>query len=75
MFSKWEWKFEEWKQNNMDNPDQEHVEKYIYDMNLMKKRLLERRRTLQLKVDQEEKATENPSSTSYHGNSLRGIDI
>ena len=39
----------------MNNPDQDHVEKYINDMNMMKNRFLERRRTLQQKVEQEEK--------------------
>merc|ERR1712037_170464 len=43
MFAKWEWQFEEWKRKNMDNPDQEYVDKYINDMNLMKNRLMERR--------------------------------
>ena len=66
MFAKWEWQFEEWKRKNMDNPDQEYVDKYINDMNLMKNRLLERRRTLQQKVEQEEKARENPLSTAYN---------
>ena len=66
MFAKWEWQFEEWKRKNMDNPDQEYVDKYINDMNLMKNRLLERRRTLQQKVEQEEKARENPLSAAYN---------
>ena len=59
----------------MNNPDQDHVEKYINNMNLMKNRLLERRRTLQQKVEQEEKARENPLSTSYQGNLSKAIDI
>ena len=59
----------------MNNPDQDHVEKYINNMNLMKNRLLERRRTLQKKVEQEEKARENPLSTSYQGNLSKAIDI
>merc|ERR1719362_278653 len=50
----------------MDNPDQEYVDKYINDMNLMKNRLMERRRTLQQKVEQEEKARENPLSAAYN---------
>ena len=66
MFAKWEWQFEEWKRKNMDNPDQEYVDKYINDMNLMKNRLLERRRILQQKVEQEEKARENPLSAAYN---------
>ena len=66
MYGKWEWQFEEWKRKNMDNPDQEYVDKYINDMNLMKNRLLERRRTLQQKVEQEEKARENPLSAAYN---------
>ena len=75
MFAKWEWQFEEWKRKNMDNPDQEYVDKYINDMNLMKNRLMERRRTLQQKVEQEEKARENPLPTSYQGKLFRGIDL
>ena len=59
----------------MNNPDQDHVEKYINDMNMMKNRFLERRRTLQQKVEQEEKAWENSIHTSYQGNLLKGIDI
>ena len=55
MYGKWEWQFEEWKRKNMYNPDQEYIDNYIHDMNLMKNRLLERRRTLQQKVEQEEK--------------------
>ena len=60
----------------MNNPDQDHDEKYISDMNLKKNRLLEQRRTLQQKVEQEEKARENPLPTSYQGKLLRGtIDL
>ena len=55
MYGKWEWQFEEWKRKNMYNPDQEYIDNYINDMDLMKNRLLERRRTLQQKVEQEEK--------------------
>ena len=43
----------------MNNPDQEYVDEYINDMKLIKNQLLERRRTLQQKVEQEEKAREN----------------
>jgi hypothetical protein len=50
--SEWERLFEEWKQKSMNNPDKDHDEKYISDMNLKKNRLLERRRTLQQKVEQ-----------------------
>ena len=50
-----QWQFEEWKRKNMYNPDQEYIDNYNYDMNLMKNRLLERRRILQQKVEQEEK--------------------
>ena len=63
MYFKWERQFEEWKRKNMHNPDHEYVDNYIYDMNLMKNRLLERRRFLQQKVDQE-KARKNPLSTA-----------
>ena len=59
----------------MNNPDKDHDEKYISDMNLKKNRLLERRRTLQQKVEQEEKARENPLPTSYQGKLFRGIDL
>ena len=58
----------------MNNPDQDYVEKYINDMNMIKNRLLERRRTLQLKVEQEEKARKNPLHASYNaaqGNLLK----
>jgi hypothetical protein len=51
----------------MNNPDQDHDEKYISDMNLEKNQLLERRRTLQKKIEQEEKARENSIPTSYQG--------
>ena len=67
--------FEEYKQKNMNDPDQDHVEKYINDMNLMKNRVLERRRTLQQKVEQEEKTRGNPLPTSYQGKLLRGVDL
>ena len=64
MYSKWEWQFEEWKRKNMYNPDQEYLGNYINEMNLTKNRLLERRRTLQEKIEQEEKARENPLCTA-----------
>ena len=56
MFSKWEWQFEVWKRNNANNPDKVYVNQYIDDMNKMKQRLLERRRTLNEKVEQEQSA-------------------
>ena len=62
----------------MNNPDQDYVEKYINDMNMIKNRLLERRRTLQLKVEQEEKARKNPLHASYNaaqGNLLKVFNI
>ena len=68
MFSKWEYQFEEWKRNNMDNPDRQYVDKYIHDMNTMKNRLLERRKTLQEKVEMENAAIQQnaqPSSSNY----------
>ena len=58
----------------MNNLDKDHDERYISDMNLKKNRLLEQRRTLQQKVEQEEKARENPLPTSYQGKLFRGID-
>ena len=68
MFSKWEFQFEDWKKNNVNNPDQNYVKQYITDMNNMKKRLLERRKTLKEKVEQEQsthqQAAHFPPSTS-----------
>ena len=70
MFSKWEFQFEDWKKNNVNNPDQEYVKQYVTDMNNMKKRLLERRKTLKEKVEQEQsthrQAAYVPPSTSNY---------
>ena len=54
----------------MDNPDREYVDKYINDMNMMKNRLLERRKTLKEKVEKENEANQQdaylaPSSSNY----------
>ena len=51
MFSNWEKQFEEWKQQNRNNPDQAYVRDYIGQMNAMRERLVDRRKTLQTKID------------------------
>ena len=53
MFSNWEKQFEDWKFHNRNNPDQGYVRDYIGKMNAMRERLLERRRNLQPKVEQQ----------------------
>ena len=51
MFSNWENQFEEWKKQNGNNPDQAYVRDYIGQMNAMRERLVDRRKTLQTKID------------------------
>ncbi len=53
MFSNWEAQFETWKKANANNPDQEYVNNYVSNMNAMKERLLERRKNLQAKVEEQ----------------------
>ena len=52
------------------SPYRQYVDKYIDDMNTMKRRLLERRKTLKEKVDMENAANQKddynaPSSSNY----------
>ena len=65
MFSKWEWQFEVWKKNNVNNPDQEYVNTYMNDMNNMKRRLLDRRRILNEKVEKEQSAYQSSYSPHF----------